>query len=75
MKRTDNAIVIEDIADIAGVKPLSAYWNARQPGFPKPIGKFLGRTIWDRRAVEKYFRNRVDGRTPEGRKRKRRRGK
>ena len=72
MKFPKNGIIAENIAAIGGVALPTVYAHIHWKTFPKPLGKFLGRLVWDSRAVQQFYRTRVDGRTTRA---KRRRGK
>ncbi|MDR6303065.1 hypothetical protein GGQ85_000746 [Nitrobacter vulgaris] len=65
-------IIREDITGIALLSLSRVNVLCLTKGFPKPTRRDGRRTIYDARAIMKYFTDRVDGRTIEGRKRKHR---
>jgi hypothetical protein len=66
-------IIREDITEIAGLSLSRVNILCATRGFPKPTRRDGSRTIYDARVIKKYFANRIDGRTLEGRARKARR--
>jgi hypothetical protein len=73
MSDLSKGIITEDIAAIGGIAVSTAYAITHRPGFPKPLGLLCGRRVWSARAVEKFFRTRVDGRIESNRRNARKR--
>lgn len=70
MKYPKHGIIAEDIAAIGRVALPTVYGHIHLKGFPKPLGKFLGRFVWDSNAVRRFYETRIDGRTTLGHKRR-----
>lgn len=70
MKFPKHGIIAEDISEIGGVALPTVYAHIHHKQFPKPLGTFLGRFVWDPRDVRRFYNNRVDGRTRQRRKRR-----
>ncbi|MBN9004561.1 MAG: hypothetical protein J0H40_04020 [Rhizobiales bacterium] len=73
MKRYEG--LIEDVADFSGLSMSRIYvLTSTNRNFPRPRRDGI-RSVYDMRAVKRYFKTRVDGRTVEGRAKAKRRRK
>jgi predicted DNA-binding transcriptional regulator AlpA len=71
MKFPRYGIITEDIAAIGGVALPTVYGHIHHKSFPKPLGKFFNRFVWDAREVRHFYRTRIDGRTVRTKRRRR----
>lgn len=65
-------VIIEEIAEEHNRSVSRVYALTHARGFPKPVEVFARRRIWNRKAVNAWFKKRIDRRTREGRRRRRR---